>query len=126
MDMAIAVGNSHINSVDQKKLRIESPGRHVEKGTQPSRLSSFIPEMGFKENSLEFAAIIRFLETITLSASIKTQEAVKLVDFVSPTDSPIKEAIKRNEKKVAVAKESSIPAITKQANTTEENEKQGD
>ena len=112
--------------MDQKKLRIESPGRHVEKGKQPSRLSSFIPEMGFKENSLEFAAIIRFLEAIIPSASIKTQEAVKLVGLVSPTDSPIKEAIKRNEKKVDVAKESSTPAITEQANTTEENEKHGD
>ena len=70
--LANALGNSiSINKVDQIKISIESPGKHVEKEKlkekQPSSLSSLTHEKGFKENSPEFNASIRFLN------SVKTQ-----------------------------------------------------
>ena len=55
---------SHKN-VDQKKLsmnRREKTPKKKNKKKQPSSFSSFIHELGFKENSPEFIASIRFLE----------------------------------------------------------------
>ena len=60
------------------------------------------------------------------SASRETQAAVKVVDLVSPTDNPIKEALTINEKNVDVAKGSSTPVITDQADTIDKHLEQGD
>ena len=63
--LTITLGNPiPKNGEDQKTFSIESQGKRVEKEKQPSSLSSFIHEMGFKQNSPEFFACICSLETI--------------------------------------------------------------
>ena len=65
--LANALGNPAVDqNVDQKKLsrnrREKTPKKKKNKKKQPSSFSSFIHELGFKENSPEFIASIRFLE----------------------------------------------------------------
>ena len=126
--LASALGNPiPMNIVEQKKFGIELPGKHVvPKENQPSSLSSFIHEMDFRENSPEFIAYIHFLITITPCAPRAAQDAVKVVDLVSPTNIQTNETITMDKKNVGVPEKPSTTVTEEKANTTEEHKKQVD
>ena len=54
------------------------------------------------------------------------QDGVKIIERVSPIDSPTNETIMMDKKNVDVAEKASTPVTDEPANTTEEHEKQVD